>query len=139
MRHQPVIVTRIRRLLPGVAAVLTFPVLVEAQDGVLGTGGIRGFVRDSGGQAIIGAQITFAGTQLIAESDDSGRFELAKIRPGMLSIRFRRLGYAPDTVELLVLAGKTIPLEIQLSRLAVTLTPIVVSGRAELTGWRAGF
>jgi hypothetical protein len=96
-------------------------------------------VRDSGGKAIIGAQITFPGTSLMAESDDSGRFELAKVRPGMLSLRFRRLGYTPDTVELLVLAGKTVPLEVTLSRLAATLTPIVITGRAELTGWRAGF
>jgi hypothetical protein len=38
-----------------------------------------------------------------------------------------------------VLAGKTIPLEVTLSRLAVTLTPVLITGRAELTGWRAGF
>lgn len=139
MRHQTEIVTRLRRLLTGGVAILSFPAVGAAQDGALGTGGIRGFIRDSGGQAIIGAQISFAGSALIAESDDSGRFELAKVRPGMLSIRFRRLGYAPDTVELLVLAGKTIPLEVTLSRVVVTLTPIVITGRAELTGWRAGF
>jgi hypothetical protein len=139
MRQQSVIVTTFRRLLPGVVTVLSLPIAAGAQDGVLGTGGIRGFVRDSGGKGIIGAQVTFSGAALIAETDDSGRFELAKVRPGMLSIRFRRLGYAPDTVDLLILAGKTIPLEITLSRLAVSLTPIVVTGRAELTGWRAGF
>lgn len=139
MRHQSQNVTRLRRLLPGALAILSFPVVASSQEGILGTGGIRGFVRDSGGQAIIGAQITFAGAALVAESDDSGRFELAKVRPGMLSIRFRRLGYAPDTVELLVLAGKTIPLEVTLSRVVVSLTPIVISGRADLTGWRAGF
>ena len=139
MRHQSEIVTRLRRLLPGAVAIFTFPVMASSQEGVLGTGGVRGFVRDSGGKGIIGAQISFVGTNLIAETDDSGKFELAKVRPGMLSIRFRRLGYAPDTVDLLVLAGKTIPLEITLARLAVSLTPIVVSGRADLTGWRAGF
>lgn len=111
----------------------------SAQDGTLGTGGIRGIVRDSVGQAIIGAQITFPGVTLTAETDDSGRFELAKIRPGMLSLRFRRLGYQPDTVELLVLAGKTIPLEVTLTRLTVSLTPVVVRGHAELVGWRQGF
>lgn len=110
-----------------------------AQDGTLGTGGIRGIVRDSTGQAIIGAQVTFPGVSLVAETDDSGRFELAKVRPGMLSLRFRRLGFQPDTVELLVLAGKTIPLEITLQRITVALTPIVVRGHAELTGWRQGF
>ncbi|HEX6313753.1 MAG TPA: carboxypeptidase regulatory-like domain-containing protein [Gemmatimonadaceae bacterium] len=127
-----------RQLLAGAATCLTASA-VSAQEGILGTGGIRGTVRDSAGQAIIGAQITMPGTSLIAESDDSGRFELAKVRPGMLSLRFRRLGYQPDTVDLLVLAGRTVPLEITLSRLAVALTPVVITGRAELTGWRAGF
>lgn len=139
MRHPSEIVMRHRRLLLGAVAILSFPAVASSQAGALGTGGVRGFVRDSGGQAIIGAQITFAGSALIAESDDSGRFELAKVRPGMLSIRFRRLGYAPDTVDLLVLAGKTIPLEVTLSRVTFALTPIVVTGRTELTGWRAGF
>jgi hypothetical protein len=96
-------------------------------------------VRDSTGQAIIGAQVTMPGSALVAETDDSGRFELAKVRPGMLALRFRRLGYQPDTVELLILAGKTIPLEVTLQRLTVALTPVVVRGHAELTGWRQGF
>jgi hypothetical protein len=128
----------IRRFLPGVIACLC-AATASAQVGQLGTGGIRGFVRDSAGAAIIGAQITFPGVALIAETDDSGRFELAKVRPGMLSLRFRRLGYEPDTVELLVLAGKTVPLEVTMTRLTLTLTPVVITGRTELTGWRAGF
>ena len=137
-QYHPSIGKTVRRLLPGALA-CCIVTGAGAQVGTLGTGGIRGLVRDSGGLAIIGAQITFPGTTLIAETDDSGRFELAKVRPGMLSLRFRRLGYQPDTVELLVLAGKTIPLDVTLSRLAVSLTPVVVTGRAELTGWRAGF
>ncbi len=137
MRHQTGIGTPLRRLLT--IAVFSFPLLAGAQEGALGTGGIRGFVRDSGGMAIIGAQISFVGTSLIAETDETGRFELAKVRPGMLSLRFRRLGFAPDTVELLVLAGKTVPLEVTLSRVAVALTPFVITGRTDLTGWRAGF
>lgn len=130
--------TFVSRVMPGVFG-LFIAAGAGAQEGVLGTGGIRGLVRDSTGQAIIGAQVTMPGVNLVVESDDSGRFELAKVRPGMLSLRFRRLGYQPDTVDLLVLAGKTVPLDITLSRLAVALTPIVVTGRAELTGWRAGF
>ncbi len=138
MHHQQVIGAIPRRLI-AVAVVASSVATAGAQDGTLGTGGIRGVVRDSGGQAIIGAQITFPGTPLVAESDDSGRFELAKVRPGMLQLRFRRLGFQPDTIDLLVLAGKTVPLDVTLSRLAVTLTPVVVHGRAELTGWRQGF
>jgi hypothetical protein len=137
MRHCETIGPNCRRLVAG--ALACFSVTAKAQDGVLGTGGITGIVRDSLGLAIIGTQITIRGSQLIVETDDSGRFELAKVRPGMLSLRFRRLGYQPDTVDLLVLAGKTVPLEVKLSRLNVSLTPIVITGRAELRGWREGF
>jgi len=137
-RLHPATFTVVRRVMPGVLAFFAVA-SAGAQEGTLGTGGIRGTVRDSTGQAIMGAQVTMPGTSLVAESDESGQFELAKVRPGMLSMRFRRLGYQPDTIELLVLAGKTIPLEVTLTRLAVALTPIVVTGRAELTGWRRGF
>jgi hypothetical protein len=137
MHHHQVIGTSWGRLIAG--SLLCFSVTAGAQAGTLGLGGISGTVRDSTGQAIMGAQITIPGSQLVAETDDSGRFALGKIRPGMLALRFRRLGYQPDTVELLVLAGKTVPLEVTVSRLSVALTPVVITGRTDMTGWRAGF
>jgi hypothetical protein len=137
-KNHPLIGAVLGRAMPGLVAFLIGAV-AGAQEGVLGTGGIRGFVRDSTGQALIGVQVMIPGTSLVVESDDSGRFELAKVRPGMLALRFRRLGFLPDTVEFLVLAGKTIPLDVTLSRLSVALTPVMITGRAELTGWRAGF
>lgn len=138
MRHRESVKGMYRRRL-ALVALACVSVSAAAQEGSVGLGGIRGIVRDSLGQAIIGAQITIPGSQLLAETDDSGRFELAKIRPGMLALRFRRLGYQPDTVELLVLAGKTVPLDVTLARGQVALTPVVITGRADLTGWRAGF
>lgn len=102
-------------------------------------GGIRGVIRDTTGQSLAGVQITIRGASLVAETDLDGRFELGKIRPGMLSLRFRRLGFRPDTVDLLVLGGTVVPLDVTLERLAVSLTPVVVRGRTELTGWRQGF
>lgn len=137
MRHREITGPYCRRLIAG--ALASFSVTAAAQDGALGTGGIRGVVRDSLGLAIIGAQIAIRGSQLIVETDDSGEFELAKVRPGMLQLQFRRLGYQPDTVELLVLAGKTVPLEVKLARLNVQLTPIVITGHADLKGWRADY
>ena len=135
--HEPMFGTYQRRL--SAVALACFSINAAAQEGSLGLGGIRGVVRDSMGQAIIGAQIIIRGSQLIAETDDSGRFELAKVRPGMMSIHFRRLGYQPDTMDLLVLAGKTVPVEVMLARRLVSLTPVVITGRSDLTGWRAGF
>lgn len=110
-----------------------------AQEGQLGTGGIKGTVKDSSGEALIGVRVSIPGSSLMIETDDSGQFHLAKVRPGMLSLGFRRLGYRPDTVDLLVLAGRTVPLDVTLARLATQLSPVVINGRAELTGWRREF
>jgi hypothetical protein len=104
-----------------------------------GTGGIKGVVRDSSGRAIIGVQVALAGLSLRIESDDSGEFQLGKVRPGMLTMRFLRLGYRPDTVSLLVLAGRIVPLDVTLSMLPRQLSPVVVQGRSDLTGWRREF
>ena len=52
-RLHPVIGTVAGRVMPGVLALL-IAADAGAQQGVLGTGGIRGLVRDSMGQAIIG-------------------------------------------------------------------------------------
>lgn len=124
------------------AAVLASGVFVTragAQEGALGTGGLKGIVRDSMGLGIVGVEVTFPNSSLRAETDEKGEFVLAKVTPGILSMRFRRLGFRPDTVELMILAGKSVPLDVTLARLAVDLAPVVVVGRATLTGWRAGF
>jgi hypothetical protein len=115
------------------------PRLAWTQEGAIGTGGIKGTVRDSVGLGIAGVEITLAGSTFRAETDEKGVFQLARVPAGPLELRFRRLGYKPDTVELMVLAGKTIPLDVTLARVALDLAPVVVYGRANLSGWRAGF
>ncbi len=110
-----------------------------AQEGSVGTGGIRGVVHDSAGQGIVGVEITLPGSALRAQTDEHGEFLLARIPAGPMSLRFRRLGYQPDTIDLMVLAGKTIPLEVRVNRLALRLQPVMVYGHSALTGWRAGF
>jgi hypothetical protein len=110
-----------------------------AQRGEVGTGGINGLVRDSTGIPVVGAQITVGGSTMVAETDDGGRFVLAKAAPGETSIRIRRIGYRPDTVRVNVLAGETMPLSIVLARVAVELDPLVVYGRKNVTGRLAGF
>ncbi len=110
-----------------------------AQEGQVGTGGIMGTVRDSTGERLIGVRVVIPGSELHVETDDSGSFHLVKVRPGMLSLRFLRLGFRPDTVKLMVLAGRTVPLDLVLTRLATQLSPVVVIGRSELTGWRREF
>lgn len=66
-----------------------------AQEGEVGTGGIKGTIRDSSGQALIGVRVSIPGSSLLIESDDSGQFHLAKVRPGMLSCASGALGTSP--------------------------------------------
>jgi carboxypeptidase family protein/TonB-dependent receptor-like protein len=110
-----------------------------SQQGAIGTGGVKGFIHDSLGLGLVGVEITLAGSTFRAESDERGEFALARVQPGPLSVRIRRLGFRPDTFDVMVLSGQTIPLDISLNRLALQLAPIVVRGREALTGWRVGF
>ncbi len=110
-----------------------------AQESGIGTGGIRGIVRDSSGLGIIGVQISIPGSTFRAETDDKGEFVLGRVPAGPLVLAFRRLGYQPDTAHMMIQAGRTIPLEMRIRRLQVQLAPVVVSARQPLTGWRLGF
>lgn len=105
----------------------------------VGTGSINGTVRDSLGAAINGAEITFRGSTLHIETDDRGEFRLAKVPAGTLTLHIRRIGFRPDTLQVMVMAGETIPVEMTIVRLAVQLQPVLVYGRRNMTGRMAGF
>jgi hypothetical protein len=132
--------SRVRQWIPllALAACLT-PVVVRAQAGQVGTGGIDGTVRDSLGLPVGGAQITLTGSDMRVESDERGEFKLAKATAGRLTIRVRRIGFRPDSTEVMVLAGQTIPVEMILGRLAIEMRPVVVLGRRDLAGRMGGF
>jgi hypothetical protein len=112
---------------------------LRGQAGEVGTGGISGAVRDSTGAAIVGAEIKLQGGNLRAETDERGQFLLAKVPAGQLQLQVRRIGFKPDTVDLMVMAGQTVPLTVTVQRLAVELRPVVVYGRQGLKGHMAGF
>ncbi len=112
---------------------------LEAQPGAVGTGGVKGVVRDSSGTAVEGAQVFVTGSAMRGESDAEGQFLLAKASPGAMMVHVRRIGFSPDSQEVQVLAGTNVDAVFTLRRLTVELTPVVVLGRRELTGRMAGF
>lgn len=118
-------------------AVLT--TTAEAQQLGLGMGGIKGQIRDTSGYALYGVELMIEGSTKRFQTDDQGAFELSQLRAGPLTMYVRRLGFRPDTIDVMVLAGKVIPLEIVLQRTEVRISPVVVVGRTAYTGWRAGF
>lgn len=122
-----------------VIGMVALPSTKFAQEGEVGTGGIKGTLRDMQGLPVAGALIAVAGTTLVGESDERGEFTLAKARAGEMSIRIKRIGFRPDTVRVTVLAGKTVPVELIMDRLAVELSPLVIYGRKNVTGRMGGF
>jgi hypothetical protein len=133
---------RVMRSLSIHAALLlaaTSPSALRGQEGEIGTGGIAGTVRDSLGAPVAGALISVAGTTLVVESDEEGEFRLAKARVGEMSLRVRRIGFKPDTIRVMVVAGSTVPATFVLARVAVELAPLVVYGRRNVTGPIRGF
>lgn len=120
------------------AACLT-TVPAGAQPGAIGTGGVRGLVRSADGLPVEGAEVSTAGMARPGESGSEGAFLLAGVPAGRVVIRARRIGFAPDSVEVTVRAGEEVVAELTLRRLAVALRPVVVTGRREVTGRMAGF
>jgi hypothetical protein len=112
---------------------------LDAQQLALGTGGIKGVVRDSAGLRLAGVQVVIRGSAARIETDEKGEFELAKVPAGPLTMQVRRLGFRPDTVDLMVMAGQVVPFEVVLQQTQVAISPVVVRGRSALSGWRAGF
>ena len=133
---------RVARLLAAGCALggcLTGTVAAQGQGGDVGTGSVSGVVKDSTGAAISGAEVLLRGSPLRVETDDRGEFKLGKVPAGPLTLQVRRIGFRPDTIQLMVLAGQTVPAEMTVHRLTVQLQPIVVLGRRNLTGRMAGF
>jgi len=131
--------TRGRLLVVGAVIACLTAVPVDGQQGEVGTGGVKGTVKDSTGLPVEGAQIYVTGSALRGESSTNGEFLLARASAGPLVIHVRRIGFHPDSARVNVLAGTSVDAAITLRRLSVELAPVVVLGRREITGRMAGF
>lgn len=65
-------------------------------------------------------------------SNQQGGFVLRDVRPGLLTVRFSRLGYAPRTTTLVVQPGEERELTTQMSTEAIELPAIDVTANARL-------
>lgn len=106
------------------------------------TGQIAGTVTDSStGSPVVGAQITVTGSTLGARSNETGRFTIAGVSPGVHAIDVRRLGFAARSVRnIAVLAGQTVTVDVRLSPVAFRLQEQVTTGVVDPTaGTRTPF
>jgi TonB family protein len=124
-----------RRTTLAALAFLLLPAVLAAQEGV-----VSGAVRDSGGVAIVGAEVTLVELGLQSFTDAEGGFRLPGVRPGPATLRVRRLGYRPVTAPVAVTAGGSVEIPVVLERIPQNLQPVVVeAGRREYRGRMAEF
>lgn len=98
------------------------------------TGTIRGSVTDAGGQPVQSTQIFIEGTPLGTLTGASGQFQIANVPPGTHVVVAQRIGYATERREgVAVQAGAVVQIDFQLSREALELAGVVVTGVTEAT------
>lgn len=92
------------------------------------TGTVAGRVTEAaGGAPLADAQVQILNQPLAATTNAEGRFTIAGVRPGRVTLAVVRIGYARMTVAVTVTAGATAEVEAKLTSSSVRLDEIVVS------------
>lgn len=103
-------------------------------------GTIKLTVHDSLGYPVAGADLNVAGTVLHGESDVDGVVSLTSVAYGPATLRVRRLGFRPLSLDVVVEPGTTRAIDVVLARAAQPLAPVLVrGGRRVYSGRLASF
>jgi TonB-dependent starch-binding outer membrane protein SusC len=116
----------LRHLVPALIGGLIFAAPLGAQGA---TGTISGRVVDSTSQQPIpSVNVVVMGAQRGTVSRDDGSFTLGGVPAGSHTVRASRIGYRPQTLNVVVTAGTTTPAQFTMARQAAVLSEIVVTG-----------
>jgi len=100
-----------------------------AQGTAQATATIRGVVLDAlGAQPIEAVQVYVAGQNVVTTTNASGEFVLQRVAPGRVTVRTIRLGSTPAEQVVEIAAGETKTIRFELSRTALNLSEVVVTG-----------
>jgi hypothetical protein len=109
-----------------------------AQD-QLPAGAVSISVVDSLGRTISGAELTVDGTTVRGVTDERGEVRFNAVRGGPATIRVRRLGFRPATLDIVVDQRVPATSIVTLAQIPQRLATIVVKGGTNYTGRMAGF
>lgn len=113
------------RLLGAIALLATSTGVVAAQ----ATGVIEGRVTEQGsGRPLAGAQVFVAGTTIGTVTGDQGTFRITGVPARQVEVRIRLIGYAPVNRQVVVQAGETTRLDVEVAISALQLEQVVVTG-----------
>src|SRR3989442_11620842 len=117
----PLAVVTVLSLVAGTAAV------AAAQQGT-----ITGQVTDqSNGQPLVGARVTVVGTSLVTTSRAEGRYQIANVPAGQVTVRATLIGYAAASRSTTVAPGETATADLMLVLSPYSLDEVVVTATGE--------
>lgn len=111
------------------AALLATPVVAQAQS----TGVISGRLTGADGAALPGAEVVICSTGQRTSTDGQGRFRLAGVPTGQISVELNYLGYANKVEDVMVQAGEPAVLNVALETRAEDGLIIVQGGILDST------
>jgi hypothetical protein len=95
------------------------------------TAGLVGIVRDSAGHPLPDVQVRLNGTSgPRAITSEAGGFAFGSVVPGVTKILVRRLGFAPDSMQLVLRPGRTDSLVLVMTSVAASLPGVLVEDEA---------
>ena len=131
-------INRFAAVLVFAASTAALPRDACAQD-QLPAGAVSISVVDSLGRSISGAELTVEGTTVRGVTDERGEVRFNAVRGGPATIRVRRLGFRPATLDIVVDQRVPATSIVTLGQIPQRLATIVVKGGTNYTGRMAGF
>src|SRR4029077_1168004 len=117
-----------------VASVVAFAGLPAAGAAQTSTGSVRGYVKDSSGAPIAGAQVVATNVQTSAQrvstKQSTGFYSIVGLAPAEYEVTARQIGMAPQKTRVRVLIAEVFPLDFKLGATAVQLEAVTVAAAA---------
>lgn len=110
--------TRTRLVVPALVLTCLLPNVVAAQRK---SAALVGWIRDSTGAPVLGADVQVQNKEAFSRTDSSGLFRFGTLEPGMVTFRVRRLGYSPQTFEVTLHEGAVDSIVVKMSPSAALL------------------
>ena len=109
-----------------------FLVLFYSFNAFAQTGSIKGLVKTSDGQPASGISVGLAGTTKGTSTDENGRYQIAKIKPGSYLLKVSAIGLTGKEQNARIVAGQTLNVDFILGQDARQLADVVISTNRRL-------
>lgn len=95
-------------------------------------GTLTGRVTDAaGGLPIVSANLIIVGTTAGTQTNGDGQYTIRGLAAGAVTVRLLRVGYAEKRVPVTIVAGRSTTLNIELTSIPITLSPMVTTATGE--------